>query len=220
VPTAWYDLSHPIRTGMTVGGERLEVRLTAHVGISPGDDRIHTTVITMNTHSGTHVDAPFHFADDGARVHQLPLERFIGTGAVVDVSGEECRAVTLADVGDTIEEIGQGSILLVNTGWWRNYDRPASYKRHPYLDDAVVSRCIEKQLKMVGTDTLTPERPSVARPADYVRKHHHAFLSSGVLILENLNFEGVPSGRFEIIAAPINIWDGDGGPARVIARKL
>jgi kynurenine formamidase len=217
---AWHDLSHPIRTGMTVGGKKLEVELSAHVGVSPGGDRIHTTGIAMNTHSGTHVDVPFHFAEDGARLQQLPVERFIGTGAVVDVPGAECREVTLADVGDVIEAIGPDAILLVNTGWWRNYDQPATYARHPYLDEAVVSLCIARQLKMVGTDTLTPERPSVARPEDYVRKYHHALLSAGVLIAENLNFDGVPAGRYEIIAAPLNIWDGDGAPARIIARKL
>ena len=103
---AWYDLSHPIRTGMTVGGEKLEVRLSAHVGVSPGGDRIHTTGIAMNTHSGTHIDVPFHFAEDGARLQQLPVERFIGTSAVVDVPGAECREVTVADVGDVIEAIG------------------------------------------------------------------------------------------------------------------
>src|SRR6185312_190939 len=97
-------------------------------------DGFNVTSLDVSSHLGTHCDAPYHFLEEGARIDELPFERFVGPGVVVDVTGLAPRTpITWEHLAPAADAFGPGVIVLLRTGWdvHRASDR---YFTHPYLD--------------------------------------------------------------------------------------
>lgn len=182
-------------------------------------------------HCGTHVDAPIHFAEGGDTVDRVPLERLLGPALVVDVraacAGDPDHRLGLSDL-DAFERrhgrIGEGTILLVRTGWserWpdrRRYlgsDVPgdASNLHLPGLSEAAARRLVERKVAAVGIDSASLDHgPSTDFPV------HRVLAAANVPGLENLtNLASLPPRGAFLVALPIKIAGGSGGPCRVVA---
>jgi len=165
--------------------------------------------IAASLHAGTHVDAPFHFADDGPAVDALPLGPFLGPARVVDVVGKP--VIRRADLESL--DLAATPRLLLRTGGWPDHARfPDSI---PVIDDDVPAWLRERGVILLGLDV-----PSVDPLDSKTLPIHHALHAAGIAILESLALEGVPPGVYELIALPLKVVGADGAPVRAILREI
>jgi kynurenine formamidase len=182
-------------------------------------------------HGGTHADAPFHFAKRGLTIGALPIERFVGPAAVIDVTAKAAADVDYTlSVEDVTAWEGRhgkllpGTIVLLRTGWsgrWpdkRAYlgdDTPgdASNLHFPSYGVEAVRLLIERGVSLIGVDTASIDNgPS----KDFLV--HRVASGADVVGLENLtNLDKLPATGAWLVALPMKIARGTGSPARVIA---
>lgn len=163
--------------------------------------------ISMGSHAGTHVDAPLHFNDAGAPIDQVPLDTLVGPARVVDMRG---RGVIHKE--DLVKEGIRGAVRVLfktdNSALWSD---PAFHEVFSYVAADAAKYLVENAVLLVGVDYLSVEEPrSKDHPA------HHAFLDSGVVIIEGLNLAAVPPGDYELMCMPLKVVGAEAAPARVI----
>jgi kynurenine formamidase len=110
-------------------------------------------------HNGTHVNAPVHLVQRGQGVGELPLDRFFGTGPVLDIPKGEWETIEPEDL-EAGAEVGAGDMVIINTGWHRHYSDSIEYFGHaPGLSEAAAQWLVEREVKLVGIDTATIDHP-------------------------------------------------------------
>jgi kynurenine formamidase len=165
------------------------------------------TMITIDSHCGTHLDAPSHFVRDGATVEQLALNVLIGEAQVVDAR--------LATTGRRITVRGFPAItslrLIIHTGWSeRAGDGTDDYfRQYTYLDPELAQHIVDAGVKLVAIDG-----PSVDPDGDDA---HRILLGNGVLIVENLAATALLPPLVELIVMPLRLVGLDGSPVRAVA---
>lgn len=183
-------------------------------------------------HGGTHLDAPIHFFERGRTAEQIPLEQLIAPAVVIDVSA---RAATDRDYRATAADvlefekahggIGRGTIVLLRTGWSRHWpdakaylgdDTPgdASKLSFPsFGSDAARLLVEERGIAALGVDTASID---YGRSTDF--QVHRIAAAKNVPGLENLtNLDRLPARGAIVIALPMKIEGGSGGPLRAVA---
>jgi arylformamidase len=173
-------------------------------------DATNASAVTMSVHSGTHVDAPFHFVPDGATIDALPLETFIGPALVHAVDAE--RYITEEHV-NAIELGGTTRVLFKtrNSGLLR---KPAYDPDFVAFSPGAARALVNRGVRLVGLDYL-----SVAH-ADEQVPVHRAFLDHGVILLEGIDLLEIEPGRYELICFPLRLRGSDGAPCRAVLRDL
>ena len=159
--------------------------------------------ICINTHLGTHIDAPWHMIDEGKRLSDFPIEKFVGRGLVVDVRGQE-------EIDDPLEGIRQGDIVLLRTDHTKKAATPEFFTDNPVISRALALRIVEKQVSIVGIDSFGPDNPPF--------EVHKLFFEHDILSLENLvSLDLLPQDAFQLFVFPIRLEGLDAAPCRVIA---
>jgi kynurenine formamidase len=184
--------------------------------------------MSLSEHSGTHLDAPLHFARAGHAVDDLPLASLIGPARVIDVRAacEQDRdyAVSVEDV--TAHEAAEGRIspgtaVLVLTGWSRHWHDRLRYLggedvaslHFPGLDLEAARLLADRRVALVGIDTASID-PGTSR----VFGAHRVLAEAQVPLLENLRgLEGLPARGATLIALPMLVAGGSGAPTRAVA---
>lgn len=177
--------------------------------ISRGDYN-NSSALSMSAHSGTHVDAPFHFIPGGATIDQLALELFIGPARVCALNAH--KKITAEHVAG-LDLRGETRVLFKT----RNSEllRKSAFDPDfvPFSVEAAQA-LVSRGVRLVGLDYL-----SVAHPDEQVPVHR-AFLDHGVVLLEAIDLSEVPPGRYELICFPVRIRGADGSPCRAVLREL
>lgn len=173
------------------------------------------------THLGTHMDAPYHFIKDGATIDQIPLQRCIGQGIVIDIPCQEPRAITQPEIAAAAEKAGgvrAGDLVLIRTSWDVRYGT-SDYLTWPFLDLGAVDWLVECGMALFGADTQGVERPLALREAgEFAFPIHHRLLGMGIPIVEGLAHLSLVAGRRVMVAVvPLLLVGGDGSPVRAIA---
>ncbi len=188
--------------------------------------------ISASEHGGTHLDAPIHFAENRWTSDQIPIERFVGNAFVIDIS-QNCASnsdYTLAvdDIRKWEAQNGklpEAGIVLVHTGWGKFWPDKKKYLGDDtpgktdnlhfpgFSKEAATFLVEERKVKGVGIDTASLD-PGTSK--DFIA--HQIFNEANVYGLENVaNLERLPGKGAWLIALPMKIEKGTGGPARVIA---
>ena len=165
--------------------------------------------ITLGTHAGTLVDAPYHFLADGSTVDHLPLEILMGKARVVAVSARDKVDRTDLEALDLRDDIR----VLLKTRMSGQLRVSEFQEDFVYLTPDAASYLVQAGIKLVGIDYLSVEK--------YQSKEfgaHHTLLSAGVVIVEGLDLSGVAPGEYEMTCLPLRIAGADGSPARVVLR--
>lgn len=182
-------------------------------------------------HVGTHLDSPIHFAEGKATTDQIPLEKLIGPAIVVDIEtrcAEDRDYQLRVDDLDAWERkhgpIPAGSIVLVRTGWgryWPDRDRylgsarpgDVEHLHFPGIAPEAARRLVERRVDGVGIDTASLDHgPS----RDF--RTHRILCTANLFGLENVaHLDRLPATGATLIALPMKIGGGSGGPTRVIA---
>lgn len=204
---AWIDISQRLHNGIAEWpGDTpfsYEVRfLKADTG------SVNIGKMTTSMHMGTHIDAPFHYDDNGMKVHELPIDVYIGKARVIDVSGLE--SVGRSD----LEGIDFGGVerILLKTSSRPNQDVfPETFT---ILRPDIGPLLNEQGVRLIGVDT-----PSVDPEESKTLDAHHSLHENGLLILENIVLSEIEPGDYELIALPLPIEGGDGSPVRAVVRR-
>lgn len=214
------DLSHPVEAGMQVfpGDPPVDSRLAASVP----RDGFQVAALQLGTHSGTHVDAPLRTVDGGSPVDELDLSRLVGTARIVHVPGlQEHEVVRWEHVRAQLADVRAATIVLFRTGWSRHFGSPR-YLAHPVLHVEIAEHLLSAGVRVLGVDTLNPDRtPDAASTGPLALPVHAAVLGAGGAIIENLtNLHAVDWQDPLLSALPLRLRGLDGSPVRAVAMQL
>lgn len=207
----YIDITIPIKDKMTVYQGDPEVIIEPFNSVDRGDS-YNLLKIQMGSHTGTHLDAPYHFFKNGKSVDQVPLESLIGRVRVLLIRNEKVITANILKNADLkgVERI----IFKTDHSYLR--DRYSRFRSgYVHLDIEAADYLANLGVRMVGIDSFSVE--------SYESKDnlcHKVLLGAGVLILEMLNLRDVDPGDYELICLPLNIFNGDGAPVRAILRSL
>ncbi|MED1796245.1 arylformamidase [Brevibacillus nitrificans] len=165
--------------------------------------------IVMSIHTGTHIDAPYHFDDEGKRVIDLDPELYVGPARVVHVSVSQ--SIGINDLKDV--ELEGVTRLLIRTGAW--VDRQAFPQTIPHLEPDLAAYLAQYGVRLIGLDL-----PSVDVLDSKELPAHHELTRHGIHILEGIVLEEVQPGDYELIALPLPLVEADGSPVRAVLREL
>ena len=171
-------------------------------------DPANVSRIRLGLHTGTHVDAPWHFGKSDVTAEALPLDRFVTRARVIDLTAVR-DAVTRADLEGHLE--GAPAVLLKtrNSG---TLERGEPFDPDfVHLDASAADCLVETGILTVGVDYLSVE----GFRADSAPVHHR-LLGAGVAIVEGLDLSAAAPGDYLLIALPLKIAGGDGAPCRAI----
>ncbi|MEX0682714.1 MAG: cyclase family protein [Dehalococcoidia bacterium] len=202
-----YDVTVPLKQGMvTYAGEEPGPELDFHSLITEGKSA-NVSALSLGSHTGTHVDAPHHFLDNGVTVEQMPLEYLVGPCYVMGYGGDE--HISAADLAAAGIPAGT-SRLLIKTKNGRFWDDTTFHAEFIGLAEDAGPWLVERGVVLVGIDYMSIER--FRSPTHGV---HHALLAANAVILEGLDLRLVPPGEYFLVCAPLPVAGADGAPARV-----
>lgn len=178
-------------------------------------DGFKETLLTMYTHTGTHMDPPAHLFDGRTTLDQFPAEQFAGRALVIDccdlADGQQVPLAYITRYGQKAEE---ADFLLFHFGWDKYWGTPAYFGDYPYLSDEAVDFIITRRKKGVGLDVI-----GIDPIADEnLTIHRKLFAENEIVVIENLmNLDKVGDELFWFMALPLKHVDADGSPIRAIA---
>jgi len=214
----WIDLAWPLSTTVPRIASFPPPRIERIASIP--ERPLNITELQMVVHTGTHVDSPRHFYDDGPAFQDIPLERLMGRGVVWRMELPPYGLIEPADFERMRPELAPGDILALDTGAAARVGTP-DYDRHASLSVAAAQWLVERKLKLLAVDMPTPDVALERRPPGFIWPVHRALLRDGVLIAEQVtNLAALCGKRAEFMFCPLNIADCDGAPARVLARAI
>lgn len=165
----------------------------------------------LGTHTGTHVDPPFHFVDGAATVDEIPMDALVGEAYVVDlthldgeIGSSNLESLRLPDTAERLV------FKTKNSEIWSKLpvDFPDEYV---HLSPAGAKWVVDRGIKLVGTDFLSIEkRGAPGHPT------HVTLLGAGIVIVEGLDLRNVKAGIYRLVCLPLRILGGDGAPARAV----
>ncbi len=221
------DLSQSLGPGIPVFPGFPDPRFETMLSQAKGDVA-NVEILHFVPHSGTHMDAPYHFFSNLRHVDELPVDCLIGPGIVVDLSAKKgCVAIQAADIlaweSASGESIQPGDIALLRTDHYKTWhlgpQGEAFWKNGwPYLDRSAVEYLAGKHIKALGVETFSPDMELPQDGAEVDRSSHHTFLPKGILVMECLaRLDEIPAPRCLVIALPLKLAGGSGSPVRVVA---
>jgi arylformamidase len=176
-------------------------------------DRVTMSRLELISHDGTHIDAPLHFIPGGSSIDKMPVE----------ASNGPCRVIEIKDEKDiTVKELEPYKIKAGERILFKTKNSPHVYNvkifSGPYvaITPEAADYLVSKKIRLVGLDYLTVGH---MEPVGDIGKVHRAFLGNGIYVLEAINLDGVPAGKYEMMCLTLRIENGDAGPCRVILKK-
>lgn len=179
-------------------------------------DKYNLEMLLISSHTGTHVDAPFHFIKNGKKIHQIEPRRFLCNVTMIRVRIEPGGLIMKEHITSHEKKFGsieRGSSVVFATGWNDNLRRKDLFKKNPGLSESAARYLVSLGVNLVGIDS-----PSIDVGSDEKFSAHKALLRNDVLILENLcNLRSVKSLHFRLVALPLKLQNATGSPVRAIA---
>lgn len=160
--------------------------------------------LQSSTHIGTHIDAPFHYDDQGLKIHELPLDIYFTKAQVMDVSG--LNKINSSDLKPLEEGV---TAVLLKTASWKN--RTAFPETWPVFDVSIAQWLADSGVNLLGVDV-----PSVDPETSKELPMHQAMNRHQRYILEGIVLDDVAEGVYRLVALPLKIKDGDGSPVRAV----
>jgi rhamnosyltransferase len=205
----WFDISRPLHAELAVwpGSKRFAMEWTKRFD----RDGVNESHLSLNTHTGTHIDAPFHFVEGGKKLDEVNLEKLIGESHVVEHL--ESTPVDAADLERASIPRNCRRLLLKTLN--------SSKKSNGYFDSSFIALTpaaaqwvVDRQIELIGIDGF-----SIQLFAEKTNETHRILLSADVVILEGLDLSAVPPGAYHLVALPLNIPGAEGAPARAILTR-
>jgi arylformamidase len=203
-----HDISLTITPDMPTWPGDPHPELTSLARISDGE-LANVTHLSLSAHTGTHIDAPWHFLANGARLESIPLEILIGRVYVIEIP--QVAIITANDLRSAEVPTGARRVLLKtrNGDFWEREENTFQTEFVAIAPDAA-AWLVERGIQLIGIDYL-----SVA-PFNDPQPTHQILLRAGIVIVEGLNLSQVTTGQYTLYCLPLKIDGIDGAPVRAI----
>lgn len=180
------------------------------------DDGYNLELLFLSSHTGTHIDAPFHFVKNGIKIDQIPIDRLTGIGLLIKIPKSKNSAISMTDIKLFEKKFGKipnHSSVFFYTGWQKNLKKDNYFLENPGLSKSAAKYLASKKINLVGIDS-----PSIDLGKDESFSVHHIFSKNNILIVENLaNLQKITSTEFNFTILPLKLKDATGSPVRAIA---
>ncbi len=202
------DLSHPLEHGQQTFPMDPKLSIVPHGNTTTLKYNI--SQISMSTHQGTHLDAMYHFIDDGKTLDQMPLDWFFGPTRLLRIPKNAKEEITVEDFMAFEEYLTEGAKIIYETGWFRKFGADNFFTEFPTMTLEASKYLASRKIRMIGMDTPTPSY-------DWYEVHH-VLLGAEIVIVETLtNLDKLPD-SFVFMGFPMNIKGRDGSPIRAVAQ--
>jgi arylformamidase len=172
-------------------------------------------VMFLSTHTGTHMDAPFHFNPNGQTIDQVEVNRYVCNNAILIKIQKNANEIITSDdlTRNSKYEIKEKDTIVFSTGWEKQIKQKDNYMRNnPGLSKDAAEYLVEKKVNAVGIDS-----PSIDIGIDSGFIAHKTLLSNGILVIENLcNLYKFINGKFTLLVIPLKLAGASGSPIRAI----
>jgi len=180
------------------------------------DDGYNLELLFLSSHTGTHLDAPYHFLEKGAKIHEISLKKLVSNAVLIKSRKKSNESVTKTDIQKFEKKHGKiasFSSVIFYTGWQRNLQKKYYFTKNPGLSVSAAKYLASKKVSLVGIDS-----PSIDLGTDSKFSVHQIFAKKGMLIVENLaNLEKIKSSKFHLVVLPLKLKNATGSPVRAIA---
>lgn len=204
----YIDISFPYYEGMTIYPNNPQY-VCQKVSDMQNGDSCNVSRITLGTHTGTHIDAPAHFVQDGMTIDRLPLERINGKVKVLRINEEVITKECLEKY-----EIERDDILIFRTSNSDVFEGTRVLDAYVTLDYEGAQYLVDKKVRMIGIDYMTIERPGDLREPE--KSVHTIILGNGIPVLETLDLRDVEEGEYTLMCLPLKLQGSDGSPVRAV----
>ena len=176
-------------------------------------DGYNLELLFLSTHTGTHIDAPFHFVKNGKKIHEIAPERLVNEAVLIRIGKNSNRSISKTDIQNFEQKNGKienGSTVIFHTGWQKNINKEFYFSENPGLSISAAKYLASKKINMVGIDS-----PSIDLGSDSKFSAHHILAKNNILIVENLaNLGMIKSNNFHLITSPLKLKNATGSPIR------
>ena len=202
-----YDISMPIYHGMPVYKSRAEKQPQMEITRNY-EKGVRKTRWLLDTHTGTHIDAPAHVIPGGVTTSDLDLGVLIGSGRVLDLTAVSDR-ITAADLAGQPVRASEFILLKIKNSWTDGNEQDFIY-----LEAGAAHYLTAARVRGVGLDALGVERDQPGYPT------HRTLLERGIIIIEGLRLKDVPPGEYWMLALPLRLLGAEAAPARVVLLEM
>ena len=176
-------------------------------------DGYNLELLFLSSHTGTHIDAPFHFVKNGKKIHEIPPERLVNEAVLIKIKKKANQPILKTDIQKFEEKHGRinsGTTVVFWTGWQKNLGKEIYFSKNPGLAVSAAKYLVSKKINLVGIDS-----PSIDLGSDLKFSVHHILAKNNILIVENLaNLEKINSDKFHLITSPLKLKNATGSPIR------
>jgi len=180
------------------------------------EDGYNLELLFLSTHTGTHMDAPYHFLEKGAKIHEISLKKLVSETVLIKSKKKGGESITKTDIQNFEKKHGKivsFSSVIFYTGWQKNLQKKYYFTKNPGLSVSAAKYLASKKINLVGVDS-----PSIDLGKDSKFSVHQIFAKKGILIVENLsNLEKIKSAKFHLVVLPLKLKNTTGSPVRAIA---
>ena len=180
------------------------------------EDGYNLEVLFLSSHTGTHMDAPYHFLENGAKIHEISLKKLVSEAALIQCRKSSDQYVTKTDIQKFEKKHGKienFSSVIFYTGWQKNLQKKYYFTKNPGLSVSAAKYLASKKISLIGIDS-----PSIDLGKDSKFSVHQIFAKKGMLIVENLaNLDKIKSPTFHLVVLPLKLKNATGSPVRAIA---
>lgn len=180
------------------------------------EDGYNLELLFLSSHTGTHMDAPYHFTNKGAKIDEIPITRLIGESLLIKIKKSKDQEITKKDLVDFENKNGKiknYSSVIFFTNWQKNLKKKYYFTNNPGLSKTAANYLISKKINLIGIDS-----PSIDTGINKDFTVHKILAQNNVLIIENLaNLQKIPNMEFDFIILPLKLKNATGSPVRAIA---
>ena len=176
-------------------------------------DGYNLELLFLSSHTGTHIDAPFHFVKNGKKIHEILPERLVNEATLIKIKKKTNQPILKTDIQKFEKKHGQikpGTAVVFWTGWQKNLAEEFYFSKNPGLAVSAAKYLVSKKINLVAIDS-----PSIDLGSDLKFSVHHILAKNNILIVENLaNLEKINSDKFHLITSPLKLKNATGSPIR------
>ena len=180
------------------------------------EDGYNLELLFLSSHTGTHLDAPFHFVKNGIKIDQIPLGRLMGKAILIKIKKPKNSPIRKSDILEFEKKNGNipdKSSVFFFTDWQKNLKKDNYFTENPGLALSAATYLAQKKTNLVGIDS-----PSIDLGKDESFSVHHVLSKNNILIVENLaNLNKIQSKEFDFTILPLKLKDATGSPVRAVA---
>ena len=180
------------------------------------DDGYNLELLFLSSHTGTHLDAPYHFVNDGLKIHQIPPKRLLGKGILIKLRKNKNVAINKQDIISFEKKNGkipEHSSVFFFSDWQKNLKKNNYFTENPGLSISATNYLVSKKINLVGIDS-----PSIDLGNNKSFDVHQVLSKNNILIVENLtNLNKISTNEFNFIILPLKLKNATGSPVRAVA---